>query len=272
MSLPPGVGRPASSQGPTSPMPQAAYVATESSINPALVAAAHGHSYPPTHLPPKQKQRYQRDPGDPSPGLLAPPPAGSPFGRSPPPPSFGPAGNGRGIQPPPLVIPNSTNAVPNVSPGHSHHHSTSTGSGSASSAARSAPADSRSPFPPIIRDDPNPQYPLTESPRGLTPPPLQPPLNIPAPSMPLLPSPVALISPSPRNSYDRSGRQSNDRSSGDGGRVSDGSRGYFDALIERNTRLEERVKQLESYVTILWEERGAVLRRHPSNEDPRIAS
>src|SRR5262249_46322055 len=99
------------------------------------------------------------------------------------------------------------------------------------------------------------------------------PLNVPASSMPLLPSPVALISPSPRNSYDRSARQSNDRSSVDGRRLSDGSRGYFDALIERNTRLEERVKQLENYVTILWQEREGTMRRHlPPSEDPRVSS
>src|SRR5579859_7823959 len=49
MSLPPGFGRPASSQGSTSPMPQGAYTPSETNINPALAAASHGHSYPPTH-------------------------------------------------------------------------------------------------------------------------------------------------------------------------------------------------------------------------------
>src|SRR5271154_635492 len=143
MSLPPGFGRPDSSQGSTSPLPQPAYPPAELNINPALATASHGHSYPPTHLPPKQKHRYQRDLGEPSPGLLAPPSTTS-FGRSPPPPTFGPAGNGRGVQPPPLVIPNSATAGPTLSPIHSHHHSAGTTlTGSSSSGGRSAHADGR---------------------------------------------------------------------------------------------------------------------------------
>jgi hypothetical protein len=259
MSLPPGFGRPGSSQGSTSPMPQSAYMSSDaaalSNINPALATASHGHSYPPTHLPPKQKPRYLRDPGEPSPGLLAPPSTTS-FGRSPPPPTFGPAGNGRGVQPPPLVIPNSATAGPTLSPIHSHHHSAGTTlTGSSSSGGRSALADGRSPIPPM--SDQAPPYSLTESPRGMTPPPLQPPpLAVPASSLPLLPSPGSLISPSQRNSYDRSARQSSDH-----GRPSEGSRGYFDVLIERNTRLEERVKHLEGIVGVLWQDRDNSGRR-----------
>ena len=256
MSLPPGFGRPSSSQGSTSPMPQSTYLSTEPNINPALATASHGHSYPPTHLPPKQKHLYQRrESGDPSPGLLAPPPPGTGgFARTPPP-SFGPSGNGRGIQPPPLVIPNAAT----LSPIHTHHYSAGTGTGSSSSGGRSAvPADARSPIPPIMRgeEQPAPSYSLTESPRGMTPPPLQPPpLSVPPSTLPLLPSPGTLISPSSRNSYDRSARQSIDANRG-----SDGSRGYFDSLIERNRTLEERVKQLEHFVYILWQER-----RQPSS-------
>ena len=269
MSLPPGFGRPASSQGSTSPMPQSAYTTSESNINPALAAASHGHSYPPTHLPPKNKHRYQHREGDASPGLLAPPSSNISFGRSPPPPTFGPAGNGRGVQPPPLVIPNSATAQqgPTLSPIHSHHYSAGTQTGSSSSGGRSgAPDSSRSPIPPMMRDDNAPNYSLTESPRGMTPPLIQPPppLAVPPSSLPLLPSPGTLISPSPRNSYDRSARQSIDTS-----RPSESSRGYFD-LIERNSRLEERVKQLESYVGVLWQDRENLPRRqNPDPQNPR---
>jgi hypothetical protein len=261
LSLPPGFGRPASSQGSTSPMPQSAYP-PEFNINPALATASHGHSYPPTHLPPKQKHRYQRDGGEPSPGLLAPPSSSTHFGRSPPPPTFGPAGNGRGIQPPPLVIPNSATTGPTLSPIHSHHPSTGTQTGSSSSGGRSA--DIRSPNRPMM-EQAVPHYSLTESPRGMTPPPLSqpPPLSVPASSLPLLPSPGTLISPSPRNSYDRSSRQSIDTS-----RPSDGSRGYFDALIDRNRGLEERVKYLESIVEILWQDRETSRRQSMEHSRP----
>ena len=261
MSLPPGFGRPASSQGSTSPMPQSAYT-PELNINPALAAASHGHSYPPTHLPPKQKHRYQRDAGEPSPGLLAPPASSTTFGRSPPPPTFGPRGNGRGVQPPPLVIPNSATAGPTRSPIHSHHPSAGTQTGSSSSGGRSA--DIRSPIPPMM-EQVVPPYSLTESPRGMTPPALSqpPPLNVPASSLPLLPSPGTLIPPSPRNSYDRSARQSIDTS-----RPSDGSRGYFDALIERNGRLEERIQQLESFVGVLWQDRENSRRQSMEHSRP----
>src|SRR5579859_4702579 len=242
MSLPPGFGRPGSSQGSTSPMPQSGYPPLDSNINPALAQASHGHSYPPTHLPPKQKHRYQHHEGDSTPGLLAPPSTNTSFGRSPPPPPFGPAGNGRGVQPPPLVIPSPSTSGPALSPIHSHHFSA--GTGSSSSGGRSG-VDARSPIPPMMRDD-QPTYPLTESPRGMTPPPQPPPpLAVPPSSLPLLPSPGTLISPSTRNSYDR-GRQSSDRQSHDMSRNSEGSRGYFDAIMERNGRLEERVNQLEN--------------------------
>jgi len=261
MSLPPGFGRPASSQGSTSPMPQAAYTPSETNINPALAAANHGHSYPPTHLPPKAKHRYQHS-GEASPGLLAPPTGNISFGRSPPPPTFGPSGNGRGVQPHPLVIPNPNTASqgPTLSPVHSHHYSASTQTGSSSSGGRSAAApDPRSPIPPMMRDDGNaPQYALTDSPRGMTPPPVPAPpsLTVPPSTMPLLPSPGSLISPSPRNSYDRNSRQSLDAT-----RPSESSRGYFDALIERNGQLEERVKRLENYISILWQDREEAVRR-----------
>lgn len=259
MSLPPGVGRPASSQGSTSPLPQTPYNPADFNINPALATASHGHSYPPTHLPPKQKHHYHRDLGDPSPGLLAPPASSTSFGRSPPPQTFGPTGNGRGVQPPPLMIPNSATPGPMLSPIHSHHHSSGTLTGSSSSGGRSAPGDGR-PIPPMM-DQVAQSYSLTESPRGITPPPLQhPPLAVPASSLPLLPSPGTLISPSPRNSYDRSPRQSID-----GGRSSDGSRGYFDSLIERNRGLEERVKLLEGYVRVLWQDRENSLRRQSTD-------
>ena len=262
MSLPPGFGRPGSSQGSTSPMPQTNYPQSELNINPALATASHGHSYPPTHLPPKQKLHYHRDPGDASPGLLAPPSSSTPFGRSPPP-TFGPGGDGR-IQPPPLVIPNPNMPGPTLSPIHSHHRSAGTGTGSSSSGGRSAPAEVRSPIPPIV-DQPALPYPLVESPRGMTPPPLQPhqPLSIPASSLPL-PSPGTLISPSPRNSYDRASRQSVETP-----RPSEASRDHFDALVERNSRLEDRVTQLESVVTILWQERQNLSRRQRGDDPSR---
>jgi hypothetical protein len=262
MSLPPGFGRPGSSQGSTSPMPQPNYLPSDLNINPALAAASHGHSYPPTHLPPKQKHHYHRDPGDASPGLLAPPSSTTPFGRSPPPPTFGPSRNGRGIQPPPLVIPNPTMAGPTLSPIHLHHHS-ATGTGSSSSGGRSAPTDIRSPIPPMA-DQSAPPYSLTESPRGMTPPPLPapPPFAVPISSLPLLPSPGTLISPSHRNSYDRSSRQSVDTP-----RPSESSRGYFDILFERNSRLEDRVNQLESLVMTLLQERDKSSRQQ-GGEDP----
>lgn len=258
LSLPPGFGRPTSSQGSTSPMPQPAYTLSDVNINPALAAASHGHSYPPTHLPPKQKHRYPRDPDDPSPGLLAPPSASTAYGRSPPPPAFGPTGNGRGVQPPPLVIPNSTTAGPTLSPIHPHHYSAGTQTGSSSSGGRSAPGESRSLRESLRDDQAGPAYSLTESPRGMTPPPFQvpPALSVTASSLPLLPSPGTLISPSTRNSYDHSTRQSME-----GGRSSDGSRGYLDALLERNRELEDRIKQLESFVNVLWQEREHSLRR-----------
>lgn len=267
MSLPPGFGRPGSSQGSTSPMPQTNYTPSDLNINPALAAATHGHSYPPTHLPPKQKHHYHRDAGEASPGLLAPPSSTTPFGRSPPLPPFGPTGNGRGVQPPPLVIPsNSSMTGPTLSPIHSHHYSSAAGT-SSSSGGRSAQTDMRSPIPPMV-DQSAPPYSLTESPRGMTPPPLQPPppLAVPASSLPLLPSPGTLMSPSPRNSYDRTSRQSIDTP-----RPSEASRGYFDALVDRNSRLEDRnsrledrVKHLESYVGVLWQERD----RRPGGDDP----
>jgi hypothetical protein len=266
MSLPPGFGRPGSSQGSTSPLPQSTYASSELNINPALAQASHGHSYPPTHLPPKQKHRYHRDPGEPNPGLLAPPASSTTFGRSPPPPTFGPTGNGRGIQPPPLVIPNPATTGPTLSPIHSHHPSSGTQTGSGSSGGRSAPADMRSPIPPMM-DQMAPSYSLTESPRGMTPPALQPPpLNVPASSLPL-PSPGTLISPSPRNSYDRNARQSIDTS-----RPSEGGRGYFDVLIERNGRLENRVKELESFVNILWQDRENSIRRQNIEQHSRPSS
>lgn len=267
MSLPPGFGRPPSSQGSTSPMPQPGYPSSETAINPALATASHGHSYPPTHLPPKQKHRYQHDSGEPSPGLLAPPTSNTHFGRSPPPQAFGISGNGRGVQPPPLVIPSPATSGLTLSPIHSHHHSGSTQTGSSSSGGRSVPTDVRSPIPSMM-DQAAPPYSLTESPRGMTPPPLQapPPLAVPPSSLPLLPSPGTLISPSPRNSYDRS----SNRQSIDTGRTSDGSRSYFDALIERNGRLEERVKQLETYVGILWRDRESSVRRQ--NHETRPSS
>ncbi len=260
MSLPPGFGRPASSQGSTSPMPRGTYTPSETSINPALASASHVHSYPPTHLPPKAKHRYQHS-GEASPGLLAPPSGNISFGRSPPPPTFGPSGNGRGVQPPPLVIPNPNSATqgPTLSPIHSHHYSAGTQTGSGSSGGGRSALDPRSPIPPMARDDGNaPQYALTDSPRGMTPPPIQgpPSLTVPPSTLPLLPSPGSLISPSQRNSYDRNSRQSLDAT-----RPSETSRGYFDALIERNGRLEERVKQLETYVGILWQDREDSLRR-----------
>ena len=263
MSLPPGFGRPGSSQGSTSPMPQSAYTVSDaaalSNINPALATASHGHSYPPTHLPPKQKHRYQRDPGEPSPRLLAPP-SSTNFGRSPPPPTFGPAGNGRGVQPPPLVIPNSVTAGPTLSPMHSHHQSAgTTQTGSSSSGGRSGHAEGRSPIPPM--NDQAPPYSLTESPHRMTPPPLQPPpLVVPASTLPLLPSPGSLISPSQRNSYDRGSRQSIDH-----GHPLDGTRSYIDVLIERNGLLEERIKQLESIVGVLWQDRENSVRRTSSD-------
>jgi hypothetical protein len=111
----------------------------------------------------------------------------------------------------------------------------------------------------MMRDDGNaPQYALTDSPRGMTPPPIQAPpsLAVPPSTLPLLPSPGSLISPSPRNSYDRNSRQSLDAN-----RPSEASRGYFDALIERNGRMEERVKQLENYVNVLWQDREDAVRR-----------
>jgi hypothetical protein len=159
-----------------------------------------------------------------------------------------------------LVIPNPNSATqgPTLSPIHSHHYSAGTQTGSSSSGGRTAP-DSRSPIPPMVRDDGNaPQYALTDSPRGMTPPPIQgpPSLTVPPSTLPLLPSPGSLISPSTRNSYDRNSRQSLDAT-----RPSETGRGYFDALIERNGRLEERVKQLESYVGILWQDREDSLHR-----------
>jgi hypothetical protein len=120
-------------------------------------------------------------------------------------------------------------------------------------------------MPPMSREEGNvlPAYPLTESPRGYTPPPqAPPPLTVPPPSLPLLPSPGTLISPSTRNSYDRSARQSIDMT-----RPSEGSRGYFENLIDRNERLEERVKTLENYVGTLWQDREAL--RRQNDEDNR---
>ena len=265
MSLPPGFGRPPS-QGSSSPLPPSGFP-PESNINPALAAAAHGASYPPTHLPPKAKHHYaRRDPADTSsPGLLAPPPGNISFGRSPPPPTFGPTGNGRGVQPPPLVIPNSTMAGPTLSPIHSHHYSASTQGGSSSSGGRSG-LEPRSPIPPISRDDGgNPPYSLTESPRGMTPPPVQapPPLAVPPSTLPLLPSPGALISPSQRASYDRPSRQSSERQSVDLSRAPEDLRVYINALLERNGRLEDRVAQLESYIGVLWQDWET--RRHSSS-------
>jgi len=260
MSLPPGFGRPGSSQG-ASPMPQSPY-ASETNINPALAMSSHGHSYPPTHLPPKNKHRYEHHGlGDGSPGLLVPPPSNTAFGRGPPSPAFGPGRPGRGVQPPPLVIPN-TATGPVLSPIHGHY-SAGTGTGSNSSGGRSV-LDTRSPMPPVTRDDNLlPSVPLTESPRGYTPPPQPPPpLTVPPPSLPLLPSPSTLISPSARNSFDRSARQSLDVS-----RPSEGSRGYIEMLVERNERLEERVNQLESYVHVLWQDRGGDHSRRQITED-----
>jgi len=256
MSLPPGFGRPPS-QGSTSPLPPSSFL-SESNINPALATAAHGASYPPTHLPPKPKHHYaRRDPGDTSPGLLAPPPGNISFGRSPPP-TFGSAGNGRGIQPPPLIIPNSAATGPTLSPIHSHHYSAGGHTGSSSSGGGRSGLESRSPVPPIARDDQGnpPPYPLTESPRGMTPPPVQPapPLAVPPSTLPLLPSPGALISPSQRAPYDRTSRQSSERQSIDLSRAPEDIRAYINALMDRNGRLEDRVAQLESYVGVLWQD------------------
>ena len=275
MSLPPGFGRPPS-QGSTSPLPPSGFP-PDTNINPALASNPHGASYPPTHLPPKTKHHYaRREPGDASPGLLAPPPGNISFGRSPQPPTFGPTGNGRGVQPPPLVIPNSATGGPTLSAIHSHHYSASTQTGSSSSGGRSG-LEPRSPIPPMSREDlgNQPNYSLTESPRGMTPPPVQPPppLAVPPSTLPLLPSPGALISPSQRAPYDRPSRQSSERQSVDLSRAPEDIRMYINALVDRNGRLEERVAQLESYVGVLWQDMET--RRHSTSqlaEPPRASS
>src|SRR5262245_26168124 len=219
MSLPPGFGRPPSTDV-SSSLPPPVYPPSDTNINPALASASHGASYPPTHLPPKQKHRYRpHETGEGNPGLLAPP-SNMSFRRSPPSQTLRPAENVRVAQPSPLVIPNSATTGPTLSPVY-HHYSSGTQTGSGSSGGPSG-LEPRSPVPAIPRDDGGtiPAYSLTESPRGMSPgaaaavqPPPPAPYSIPPSALPVLPSPGALISPGQRNSYDRNARQPIDRHS-----------------------------------------------------------